>query len=228
MTVRSAPFLRGEGMSMYKLYWHPWSSSYGPMAVLEELNVPFDLYEIDYDGGENQSPDYLQRQPLGLIPALEFENGASMFESAAMIQYLCDNHRGIILSPALDDQARPFFLQWLSFLSGTLYPSYNRYYHPERYTISAADADGVKQQSLQTMMTQWQVIEHALVNAGPWLLGEMPSACDIYLQMITTWHEPPTALFDKFPRIEKICKGIVRRPACARAIARHNFSTGLT
>jgi len=37
---------------MYTLYWHPYSSSYAPMAVLEELCVEFDLYEVDYDGGE--------------------------------------------------------------------------------------------------------------------------------------------------------------------------------
>ena len=51
---------------MYTLYWHPTSSSYAPMAVLEELGVPFDLREVDYARGDNRSPDYLRLQPLGL------------------------------------------------------------------------------------------------------------------------------------------------------------------
>ena len=77
---------------MYTLYWHPWSSSYAPMAVMEELGVAFDHHEVDYDGGETETSDYRQIQPLGLIPALKIGDGRSMFESAAIILYLCDFH----------------------------------------------------------------------------------------------------------------------------------------
>jgi glutathione S-transferase len=53
------------------------------MAILEEIGVPYDSQEVDYDGGEHRRPHYLRIHPLGLIPALELENGESMFESAA-------------------------------------------------------------------------------------------------------------------------------------------------
>ena len=77
---------------MYRLYWHPNASSLAPMAVLEELGVAFELHELDYDGGETRRSEYLRLQPLGLIPALGLGNGSSMFESAAIVQYLCDAH----------------------------------------------------------------------------------------------------------------------------------------
>ena len=96
---------------MYRLYWHPNSSSFAPMAVLEELGVPFELHEVDYDGGENRTPDYLRLQPLGLIPALEFEDRSSMFESGAMVLYLCDRHREVDLAPSPEEAERPFYLQ---------------------------------------------------------------------------------------------------------------------
>lgn len=212
---------------MYRLYWHPSSSSLAPMAILEELGVPFELHEVDYDGGETRTPEYLRLQPLGLIPALQFEDGSSMFESAAIVVYLCDRHREADLAPAPEDYQRPQYLQWLFFMADTIYPSYNRYYHPERYATNPESASAVKKQARKTVLNQWQVVERSLEKTGPWLLGRRFSACDIYLQMITTWHETPTQLLTAFPRIQELARGIVSRQGCQRAIRRHNFDTGI-
>jgi len=211
---------------MYTLFWHPNTSSLAPMAVLEEIGVPFDLHEVDYDGGENRTPDYLRVQPLGLIPALELDDDSSMFESAAIVQYLCDRHPAAGLAPSLEKPERPHFLQWLYFMADTIYPSYNRYYWPQRYTAATDELDGVKEQARQTMLKQWQVVEDSLLENGPWLLGERFSACDIYLQMMTTWHESPTDLFRQFPSVEGLARSVVSRAGCQRAIQRHNFETG--
>jgi len=211
---------------MYTLYWHPWSSSYAPMAVLEELGVRFDLHEVDYDGGETQTPEYRLLQPLGLIPALKIDNDRSMFESAAIILYLCDLHPDAGLAPKPDEADRPAYLQWMLYLADTLYPSYNRYYHPERYTAEADGAASVKDQARMTAMNQWRVVDDALGRQGPWLLGERFSACDIYLQMITTWHETPIDLFRDFPNVERVARAVTGRNGCRRAIERHNFGTG--
>lgn len=211
---------------MYTLYWHPNSSSFAPMAVLEELRVPYKLHEVDYDGGETRSSEYLRLQPLGLIPALEIEGGRPMFESAAIILYLCDRHEAESLAPRHHEEGRQTFLQWLFFLADTLYPSYNRYYHPERYTSIKEGSAGVKEEALKAALRQWAVVEQAVSANGPWLLGTRFSACDIYLQMITTWHEEPHDLLAKFPRIREVAKGVLKRDACRRAITKHDFKTG--
>lgn len=211
---------------MYTLYWHPYTSSLAPMAVLEELGVPFELYEVDYDGGECDKPEYRKLQPLGLIPALGLSDGSSMFESAAIVQYLSDRHGIGTLAPAQDDADRPRYLQWLYFMSDTIYPSYNRYYWPARYTSSPDGAEGVKDQVRETVLRQWKVVEDSLRQNGPWLLGSRFSACDIYLQMMTTWHETPTDLLGSFNRIRELAKSVVARDSCQRAIQRHNFTTG--
>ena len=213
---------------MYTLYWHPTASSYAPMAVLEELGVAFDLHEVDYDGGETNSPEYRKLHPLGLIPALRLPDGQSMFESAAIIAFLCDRHQGPGLAPRPDEAERAAFLQWMFFMADTLYPSYNRYYHPERYTADRQGEEGVKQQAMITADKQWRVIEEALATPGPWLLGERFSACDIYLQMMTTWHEGPEDLLTRFPRIKELARGVLSRAASRKAFDRHNFPSGLT
>ena len=212
---------------MYTLYWHPYSSSYAPMAVLEELGVDFDLYEVDYDGGETNTPEYRALQPLGLIPALKIGEGRSMFESAAIIICLCDRHSEAKLAPSHREIERAAFLQWMLFMTDTIYPSYNRYYHPERYTAEPSGEAGVKEQAMVLAKSQWQVIEAELASNGPWLLGDQFSACDIYLQMMTTWHEGPKKLFATFPNIQRVSEGVLARDASRRAFERHNFPSGL-
>ena len=188
--------------------------------------MPFALHEVDYDGGENRTPDYLRLQPLGLVPALEFEDGGSMFESGAMVLYLCDRHREVDLAPSPEEAERPSYLQWLFFLTDTLYPSYNRFYWPARYTAASEGAHDVKEQARRTLLKQWQVVEDALQRNGPWLLGRRFSACDIYLQMITTWHESPAELLNNFPHIREVARSVIARGGCQRALNRHNFKTG--
>jgi glutathione S-transferase len=197
------------------------------MAVLEELGVKFDLYEVDYDGGETRTPEYRALQPLGLIPALKIDEGRSMFESAAIIIYLCDLHGEAKLAPLPDEDERAAFLQWMLFMADTVYPSYNRYYHPERYTSDASSEAGVKEQAMVLAQNQWRVIEDELASNGPWLLGDRFSACDIYLHMMTTWHEGPKDLFANFPMVRQVAEAVLAREATRRAFERHNFPSGL-
>ena len=216
-----------EHVTVYQLYWHPNASSLAPMAVLEELGVEFDLHQVNYDGGETRTPEYQSLQPLGLIPALKFEDGSSMFESAAIVLFLCDRHRQPELAPSLEDPERPRYIQWLFFMADTIYPSYNRYYRSGRYTADPEGVPGVKEQARLSVLEQWQVIEDSLQGNGPWLLGDRFSACDIYLQMLTSWHESPRDLLESFPAIHQLARGVVARGSCRRAIQRHSFDTGI-
>lgn len=196
------------------------------MAVLEEVDLPFELHRVDSEGGECDTPDYRKIQPLGLIPALQLVDGSSMFEAAAIVQYLGDRHAPGVLAPLPDDPDRPAFLQWMHYMAGTVYPTYNRYYWPPEYSDHAEGAAKLREHLGQIALQQWQVIEDALVADGPWLLGARFSACDIYLQMMTTWHQTPVSLLDSFPRVRTVAAGVLKRDACRRAVRRHDFPTG--
>ena len=196
------------------------------MTVLEELGVPYELHEIHYETGYTKSDDYLKVSSLGLFPALEIEGVDSLFESAAIILFLCDRHQNGFLSPSIDETERPRFLQWLFYLSNTVYPTYTRYFHPERYTTTPECEADAKQQMLESIMRLWDGIEDILDKKGPWLLGNRFSACDIYLQMITTWHDSPADLLNSYPNIKKLAYGVVSRPASQSAIQHHDFKTG--
>jgi glutathione S-transferase len=214
-------------MGMYKLYWHRDTSSTAAMAILEEIGLPFDMQELIWERGDTETPEYLKVSPLGLFPALELGDGTSMFESAAMVQILCDRHPEINLAPLNSESDRSTYLQWLFYLSNTIYPSTTRMWHPERFTTKPEYEPSVKEQAKLMIMDQWQGIEAYLEKEGPYLLGDRFSACDIYLQMITTWLESPADLLSTFPNIRNLVKEVLSRKSCQIANDRHNPDTGL-
>jgi glutathione S-transferase len=48
-------------------------------TVLHELNVPFELIEVDVMGGAHKTPEYLKKQPFGQIPYIVRIHSAAIF-----------------------------------------------------------------------------------------------------------------------------------------------------
>lgn len=105
-----------------KLYFHPLSgNSRRVRLVLSHLNVPCEQVLVDLTKGEQRSAAHLARNPNGRVPVLEVEPigaGAGgepvmLWESRAIMQYLCDVTPGQDLMPA-DPLAKADVNRWLS------------------------------------------------------------------------------------------------------------------
>jgi maleylacetoacetate isomerase len=55
---------------------------------LKQIAVQQVSVHLVKDGGQQNHPEYLARNPLGLVPALELENGTVLTQSLAIIEYL--------------------------------------------------------------------------------------------------------------------------------------------
>ena len=73
---------------MITLHHVPQSRSMRVLWLLNELDVPFQLVEHPFDKSLRR-PEFLSLSPAGRVPALEIE-GERMFESGAMVEYLCE------------------------------------------------------------------------------------------------------------------------------------------
>ena len=61
------------------------------LHVLDELGSKYERIDVGGAFGGTATPAYRAMQPLGLVPALE-EDGFSLFESNAIMRYLCRVH----------------------------------------------------------------------------------------------------------------------------------------
>lgn len=61
------------------------------IAVMLEKEVDFELVRVSVKDGEHRKPEYLAKQPFGLVPLLEDED-LKLFESGAIMRYIADKY----------------------------------------------------------------------------------------------------------------------------------------
>lgn len=72
-----------------KLYHFP--AAPNPARVLfyvREKGIDIDLVLVDFIRGEQRSPGFLEKNPAGVLPVLELDDGTCLTESLAIIEYL--------------------------------------------------------------------------------------------------------------------------------------------
>src|SRR5690349_10688593 len=100
-------------MTPPRLYYMPRTRSSRALWLLEEIGAPYELTEIK--GSERRSEEHLQRHPLGRVPALELDDGTTMFESAAICLELADLNPDAGLIGPVGSSARGLGYQWVVF-----------------------------------------------------------------------------------------------------------------
>jgi glutathione S-transferase len=59
---------------------------------LDEKGVKLPTVEVDMMKGENKTPDYLSKNPMGTMPVLELNDGTQLAESVAICRYIEELH----------------------------------------------------------------------------------------------------------------------------------------
>lgn len=103
---------------MIKVYGFPNSRALRVTWTLEELGLEYDYKLVDMRKGETKEPDYLAIHPGGKVPAIQHD-GATLTESAAIINYLCTLNADAELIPQ-SAYRRAEYDQWCFFAIGEL------------------------------------------------------------------------------------------------------------
>ncbi|WP_226621183.1 glutathione S-transferase family protein [Alloyangia pacifica] len=98
---------------MIRIHHVPQSRSMRVLWLLEELGLPFELVTERFDKSLRRE-EYLARSPAGRVPALEI-GGETMFESGAILEYLCELYPDRGLGRMRGDAERRDYLVWLHF-----------------------------------------------------------------------------------------------------------------
>jgi glutathione S-transferase len=158
----------------------------------------------------------LKINPAGRIPTL-VENDLVLFESAAICMHLADKHPEAKMAPPLGTDARAHFYKWMMYFTNSIQPDVLIFHYTARYTTNEADAPGMKAGADQRLQLWFDIVEENM-GAGPYLLGDIYSAADIYLTMLCRWGR----LQDPKPasrlKIGKLVDLVLARPAVKKTI----------
>ena len=87
----------------------------------DELELSYQREDIGGDFGGNQESKYLAMNPNGLVPTM-IDNGNVLWESNAIIRYLCENHAPNLLLPE-DPWQVALAQQWMDWQQTVLAPA---------------------------------------------------------------------------------------------------------
>jgi glutathione S-transferase len=153
--------------------------------------------ELDYEEvdvwGKTREPDFLAKDPAHLTPMIE-EAGlprGSMWESCAIMAYLCNKH-GLERFYPTDPARRAMVDSAMFYVIGTLYPLITRATYPAlsfpQYPgeVGSSDADDAAKQAAIDVATEavaepLDVFRAFFLDGAPFIGGEPPSIADMRL-----------------------------------------------
>lgn len=107
-----------------KIYFAPDTRAVRIVWLFEELGLPYELEPFTLGDPRMRAPDYRKIHPLGRVPALE-DDGATIFESGAIVQYVLAKYGGGRLVPEVSSPDFGPYLQWLHYAEGMIMPQVN-------------------------------------------------------------------------------------------------------
>ena len=199
---------------MIRLHHVPLGRSFRVMWLLEELGLDYEVAYYSIRDGSMRTPEFLALSPAGRVPALEY-HGEVLFESAAILQLLCERHGGLM--PAPGDAERALFLEMLAYSEtiGCLVENLNL---NRVFLRDPADASPVVIKLLTARLrAALRAMDQRLETEM--LLPSGFSAADImfaYGFELARYY----VHFDEFPRLTAYWDRLKARPAYQRAKAR--------
>jgi glutathione S-transferase len=139
--------------------------------LLSLLSLPYQTRPVNLVGGEQRSPDYLQRNPFGQVPVLD-DDGQIIRDSQAILIYLAKRYGGEQWWP--DDAFRlAQIAAWLSTAANEIFhgPAMLRVHHKFGSTIDTAKARQITEKVLG-------IIDRHL-ESHDWLASDTLSLADI-------------------------------------------------
>lgn len=163
-----------------KLYYSQGACSLSPHIVMHEAGLAFEA--IPAPTKTHQLPDgtdFYTINPLGYVPYLTLDDGRSLHEGPAIVQYLADLVPEKKLAPANGTFERYKLQEWLTFIGTELHKSFSPLFNP-------AAPDETKEQAKQTLAKRLAWVDGELAGKD-YLLGEQFTVADAYLFTVTNW-----------------------------------------
>lgn len=179
----------------------------------EELALAYERLDAGGKFGGNDTAEYLAMNPNGLVPVIQ-DDGFVLYESNAIVRYLCAKHRALELWPE-DPRARADVDRWMEWQSTGYTPAmWGAFWQlirtaPDKRDAGAIEASRAKSEKLSAILD-----EH--LGSRRFLAGERFTAADIVVGCAAhRWLNLPIERRPR-PHLERWYAEIKSRPASAQ------------
>jgi len=172
------------------------------MWAIGEIGLPHQRVDIGGPFGGNREPAYLAKNPNGLVPTLEEEDGFVLWESNAIVRYLAAKHRAGVLEPA-DPHARARANAWMDWQLSVAAPAISDAFMglirtpPEKRNKAAIEESKKKTTAAMTIL-DGELGRTAYVAGDAFSYGDIPVAVMAYRYRALVPERPPLPHFERW------------------------------
>jgi glutathione S-transferase len=206
------------------------SRSQRVLWLLEELGLPYEIEHYKRDPATQLAPAALRNvHPLGKSPVIT-EDGRTLAESGAIIEYLIERHGRGRLVPAAGSDEMLRYRHWLHFAEGSAMPPLLFTLVCEKIKsapmpffvkpIARSIASKVMDSFVNPNLTRQLDYMEAELKQHKWFAGEEFSAADVQMSFPLEAAAQRAGLDESRPKLMAFLKRIHARPAYQRALQR--------
>ncbi len=195
-----------------KLYYSKGTCSLSPHIALEESGLPYELVAVNIRNHTlvQDGSDYRRISPKGYVPLLQLDNGETLTEGPAIVQYIADQAPGKQLAPANGTWARAKLQEWLNFISTELHKGFSPLFNPQT-------PEEYKAMARQRLADRLAWVDAQLANR-PYLTGETFSVADGYLFTVCGWGPFTGVNIQGLPHLTAFMARVAERPSVKAAL----------
>jgi len=183
------------------------------VLALEESGTPYQRTDAGLQFGHNKTPEYLAKNPMGLVPVLE-DDDFVLWESNAITRYLCAKYAPAFYYSDLRERAdAERWMDWQATLNGALVPAF---YNLVRAEPSKRDMSAVETSLQKT--AELFVMFDAHLKDRDFVAGQHFGFGDFGLAPIAhRWLHMPCERAS-IPNVEAWYQRLMQRPAFQRVL----------
>ena len=210
---------------MLKLYYGSGACSFVPHVGLEAIKAAsgeeFEAQPVKLHKGEQQSPEYLALNPLGLVPVLVVD-GQALNQILAICDYLDRRFPQAGLLP-VDSWARAQAISTFAWMNNTVHPTFTHIFRAQKFADDEAAQAEVRRKAKDTFRAQLERIQGMAEKAAPYLLGDKLSFIDAYALVFLRWAGMAGIDPAGLPGYQAYIRNLAESPPVAAAIAREGI-----
>ncbi len=195
-----------------KLYFAPGACSLSPHIVVREAGIAADLEQVDLKTKKTKSgADFTAVSPKGQVPTLVLDNGQTLTEGPAIVQYLADQKPQSGLAPQAGTFERYRLQEWLNFITAEIHKPFGALFNP-------ATPEEYKRITKEALAARFAYVDRHLASGGPFLMGAQFTVADAYLFVMTLWAKFTKVDLEQWTRLKAYAEQVAARPKVHEAL----------
>ena len=200
-----------------KLYYLKGACSLASYISLNEAGIKFDAVEVDHKTHKTADGEDLNViNSKGYVPVLRLDNGQTLTENVAVLEYIADRNPAAKLAPAAGTIERYRLLELLAYINSEVHKNFGPLFYPSL-------SEDVKTFARDNLNKRLDWLDRYL-GTKSFLMGEQFTVADAYLYVVLSWTSHVGIDLGKWPSLKRHNDRVGARPHVIAALKAEGLS----